>query len=108
MSNTKIIIALVAVAALALVVVGLVSAQVVINQTIPGATPSNAVPNSGDFFGWIGRCLGFRDAQQYYGTTPYIAPEVPPTNTTAPNPYLNPPVEGYYGYGCGCWGRFIP
>ncbi len=107
MSNTKIIIALVAIAALALIVVGLVSAQVAAIQNVPGATPSTAVPNNGGFFGWIGRCFGY-GAAPYYGTQSPIVPNLP-ANTTAPNPYVNaPPTQGYYGYGRGCWGRFLP
>ncbi len=101
MSNTKIIIALVAVAALALVVVGLVSAQVATTPP-PGTTTA---PNSGGFFGWIGRCFGY-GAAPYYGTQGQVAPNLP-ANATVQTPYGNvPPVQGYYGR--GCWGRFLP
>jgi hypothetical protein len=108
MSKTKIVIALVALAALALVAVGLVSAQA-INQTVPSTAPNTAA--NGGFLGWIGQCFGFRTNQQYYGSTPYIAPQVPPINSSAPAPYA--PYQGNNGYGYGygygpCMGRFLP
>jgi hypothetical protein len=107
MNNTKIILALVAVAALALVVIGLVSAQVAATQNIPGATPSTTAPNNAGFFGWIGRCFGY-GAAPYFGAQGQVAPIIP-TNPTTQNPYVNvPPAQGYYGYGQGCRGRFIP
>jgi len=103
MSKIKIVIALVAIATLTLVVVGLVSAQVAASQTIPGATPNTAAPNGG-FFGWIGRCFGFRTAQPYYSANPNIAPQLP-TNTSIPAPYT--PYQGSNGYGYGpCWARW--
>ena len=101
MNRTKIIVALVAVAALTLVVVGLASAQIGVNQTYTGATPSTAAPNGG-FFGWIGSCFGLRSSQPYYGS-PYVAPQTP-TNSSVPAPYQ--PYQGGYGYGYGpCWAR---
>ncbi|MCL4429490.1 MAG: hypothetical protein M1167_01940, partial [Chloroflexi bacterium] len=62
--KTKIIIAIVALAAIALTIVGLASAQILANQTYtnPGTTPNPAAPNNG-FWGWIGSCFGFRSNQ---------------------------------------------
>jgi hypothetical protein len=101
MNTTKIIIALVAVAALTLVVVGLASAQIEANQPYNNTASKTATPYGG-FFGWLGSCFSFRAAQPYYDSTPYIAPQVP-TNSSVPAPY-----QGYYGYGYGygpCWAR---
>ncbi len=80
--NTKVIIALVAVTALALAAVGLAAAQIAQNQTVPGADP-NTVPAEG-FWGWIGNCFGYRAAEPYQGQ--YVAP---PTadNVPAQEPY---------------------
>jgi len=61
MSKTKIVIALVAIAALTLVIVGLASAQIAESQTYAGTTPSSAA-SGGGFFGWMGRCFGFRNS----------------------------------------------
>ncbi len=101
MSKTKIVIALVAVAALTLVLVGLASAQIAANQTYIGtsADPSTPTPNNG-FWGWIGNCFGY-GANQAYGNG-YAAPQAPTDGSTpAPN------QSGYgYGYGYGpCWAR---
>ena len=98
--NTKIIIALVAVTALALAAVGLATAQIAQNQTVPGAD-SNVVPAEG-FWGWIGNCFGYRAAEPYQGQ--YVAPPVA-DNVPVPAPYQN--GYGYaYGYGYGpCWAR---
>jgi hypothetical protein len=134
MNTTKILIAAVAVTALALVAIGLASAQLQANQTYTGTT----APDGGGFLGWIGRCFGF--GPQYYGTTApaYQAPlqanitvtdpntnqtttyqgyygyGMPfykgyPQNVTAPNPYngATTAYSGYYGYG-GCMGGFYP
>ncbi len=92
MSKTKIVIGLVAVVALALVIVGLASAQIAVNQTPVGVTPNTAAPNGG-FFGWIGRCFGY-GTNQGYGNQ-YVAPQVP-TDGSTPAPY-----QGAYGYGYG-------
>jgi len=106
MSKTKIGMVLVAVAALALVLVGLASAQVAATQNVTGAT-SNTAPNSGGVFGWIGRCFGY-GTTPYYGTQGQVAPSVP-ANTTVQSPYVNtPPVQGNYWYGRGCMGRYLP
>lgn len=101
MSKTKIAITLVAIAALTLVAVGLVSAQITPTPTIPGATPNTASHN-GDFFGWMGRCLGFGTNLQYYSSNPNVAPQAPST------PSVPAPDQGNNGYSYGygpCWAR---
>jgi hypothetical protein len=99
MQKTKIVIALVAVSAIALVIVGLASAQITEYQnttTNPTAAP-NEVPNPG-FWGWVGRCFGFGASQIY--ANPYLAPVQPaPTNTSIPEPAV--PYQGGYGNGYG-------
>ena len=96
MNTKKIVIALVAVAALTLVVVGIASAQIAPNQTPVGATPNTASPNGG-FFGWIGRCFGY-GTNQGYGNQ-YVAPQAPSDGSTpAPTPYQGGYRSGY-GYG---------
>jgi hypothetical protein len=104
MSKTKIVIALVAVAAIALVVIGLASAQISTyqNTTNPTTAPTGA-PNPG-FLGWIGRCFGFGANQP--SVNPYYAPVQPaPTNTSVPAPAA--PYQGGYGNGYGpCWARW--
>ena len=99
MNTTKIIIVVVAVAALGLVAAGLASAQLQANQTYTG----EQAPNSG-FFGWIGNCFGLNGNQPYYGA-PYQAPQgADGANTPEPNV----PNQGGLGYGYGygpCWAR---
>jgi hypothetical protein len=91
MNKTKIVIALVAVATLTLVIIGLASAQV----ATPGTTAAN-----GGFLGWIGRCFDFRGSQSNTGN-PYLAPQAPTNN---PN---TAPYQGNPGYGYGpCWARW--
>jgi hypothetical protein len=100
MSKTKIVIALVAITALTLVIVGLASAQIAPNPTYAGANPSTAVPNDG-FLGWMENCFGLRNSQPYANQN--IAPQVPPITGSVPAPNQNG-----YGYGCGygpCWAR---
>ncbi len=93
MQKTKIIIALVAVATLALVAFGLASAQLAANQPYTTTSP-NSAPNNG-FFGWIGNCFGY-GANQGYGSQ-HVAPQAPTDgSTSAPAPY-----QGGYGYGYG-------
>ena len=98
MQKTKIIIALVAIAAITLTIVGLASAQISANQnyTNPITTPNPVAPNNG-FWGWIGNCFGLRSNQPY--PNQYITPQAP-ANTTVPAPY-QPYQGGYYGYGYG-------
>ena len=100
--NIKLIIALVMVAVLVVTVVGFVSAQ------IPGATPNGTAngATSNSFFGWVGRCFGYRGTSQYGTQAPaYNQPE----NITVINPYTNTTAtyQGYYGFGrCGMMGSF--
>jgi hypothetical protein len=98
MQKTKIVIALVAVAALTLVAVGLASAQIAANQTYTGTNPNNGL------LGWIGNCFGY-GTNQAYGSQ-YVAPQ-PPTDSSVPAPYQGGYGNGYgYGYGYGpCWAR---
>jgi len=91
MQRIKIVIALVAVAALTLVCVGLASAQIAPTQS----------PNNG-FLGWIGSCFGYGQNQAY--SNGYVAPQAP-TDGSVPAPA---PYQGGYGYGYGygpCWAR---
>ncbi len=102
MQKTKILLALVAVAALTLVAVGLASAQIAINQTYTGTTPNQA-PNNG-FLGWLGNCFGYGYNQPY--NNQYVAPQAPTDGSVpAPAPYQGSYANGYgYGYG-PCWAR---
>src|SRR5665648_562804 len=93
MSKTKIVIVLVAIAALTLVIVGLASAQIAASQTYAGATPS-ATASSGGFFGWMGRCFGFGNSQPNGNQN--VAPQIPPTTSSVPAPN-----QGSNGYGYG-------
>jgi hypothetical protein len=98
MQKTKIVIALVAVAALTLVAVGLASAQIAANQTYAGTSPNNG------FLGWIANCFGYGENQAYGDQ--YVAPQAP-TDGSVPAPYQGGYGNGYgYGYGYGpCWAR---
>ncbi len=98
MQKTKIVIALVAVSALTLALVGLAAAQISTNQTNP-----ETVPNDG-FWGWIGNCFGYGANHAY--ANQYSAPQAP-TGGSVPAPA---PIQGGYGnaYGYGyspCWAR---
>ncbi len=96
MSKTKIVIALAAIAALTLVVVGLASAQIAPSPTYAGANLSTAAPNDG-FLGWMGNCFGLGNSQQYCNQN--IDPQVPSSTGSVPAPNQN---------GCGygpCWAR---
>jgi len=102
--NTKVIVALVIVGVMAVAVVGLVAAQMATSS--PDGTTTNGA-KSGGFFGWMGRCLGFRGSQ-YYGTgTP--AYQGLPMNITVSNPNTGATTtfQGSYGYR-GCMGGFFP
>ncbi len=96
MQKTKIIIALVAAAALTLVAFGLASAQIAANQPYTTTNPSTA-PNNG-FLGWIGNCFGYGQNQAY--SNGYVAPQGP-TDGSVPAPA---PFKVGYGYG-PCWAR---
>ena len=98
MQKTKIVIALVAISALTLAIVGLAAAQLAPTQPYPNATtdPYTADPNPG-FWGWIGNCFGFRNSQPY--TDQYVVPPAA-TDSSVPAPY-QPYQDGYYGNGYG-------
>jgi len=105
MQKTKIVIALVAVAALTLVAVGLASAQMIADQPYATTNPNQAAPNTG-FWGWLGNCFGYTTNQAYAGQ--YVAPQAPTEGSVpAPAPYQGGYGNGYgYGYGYGpCWAR---
>jgi hypothetical protein len=105
MHKIKIVISLVAVAALTLVAVGLASAQIAANQTYTGTNPNTAAPFNG-FFNWIGNCFGYRTNQAYSGQ--HVEPQAPTDGSVpAPAPYQGSYNYGYgYGYGYGpCWAR---
>ena len=95
MQRTKIAIALVAVAALTLVAVGLASAQMIADQPYTTTNPNQAAPNNG-FWGWLGNCFGYGTNQAYAGQ--YAVPQAP-TDGTAPTPYQL--YRGSYGYSYG-------
>ena len=107
MQKTKIVISLAAVAVIALVIVGLASAQIATyqNTTTNLTTAPDGVANPG-FWGWIGRCFRFGTSQSY--ANPYLAPVQPaPANASIPVPGI--PYQGGYGYGYGygsCWARW--
>ncbi len=105
--NTKLIVALVIVGVLAVAVVGLVSAQLATPTASPNGAAPNATPADG-FFGWVGRCFGFRNSQ-YYGTgAPAVqAPLAANITVTDPNTGQTTNYQGYYGYG-GCMRGFFP
>ncbi len=99
--NTKLIAALVIVGVLAVVVVGLVSAQIATKA--PNGTANSETTNG--FFGWMGRCFGFRGAQ--YDGTETLVDQGLPSNITVTNPYTNTTTvyQGPSGYG-RCMGFF--
>src|SRR5208283_3487063 len=79
--NTKLMVALVVVGVLAVTVVGLVAAQAASTPALNGTT---GTAQSGGFFGWMGRCLGFKGTQ-YYGTGTSAYQGIP-ANITVTNP----------------------
>jgi len=84
--NTKLIVALVIVAVLAVTVVGLVAAQIATSTPSPNGTTANGA-HTGGFLGWMGRCLGFRGDDNNFNS-----PCANPTTTD----------QGSNGYGrCG-------
>jgi len=105
--NTKLIVASVIVRILAIAVVGLVSAQIV-SPTPTTNAASNGAP-AGGFFGWMGRCWGFRSTQCFGSTvTPsYQAPLPANITVTDPNTGQTATYQGYAGYG-GCMRGFYP
>ena len=97
MQRTKIVIALVAVAALTLALIGLAAAQINTNPTNPGTAPNDGV------WGWIGNCFGYRANQAYAGQNG--EPQAPTDPTIPEAPYQGGYGYGYeYGYG-PCWAR---
>jgi hypothetical protein len=105
--NSKLIVALVVVGVLAGTVVGLVAAQVASSPT-PNGTSGTA--QRGGFFGWMGRCLGFRStySSAYYNGTqtpvngdPTVINQPENITVTDPNTGTTTTYQGYYGYGCG-------
>jgi len=106
--NTKLIVALVIVGVLTVTVIGLVAAQIATSTPSPNGTTSNGA-TTGGFFGWMGRCLGFRGAQ-YYGTqSPTYAGQPENITVTNPNTGISTTYQGYYGYGgCGMMRGFYP
>ena len=90
--NTKLIVALVGIGILAIALVGFVAAQAA--TTPPNGTVSGGASNTG-FFGWMGRCFGFRN-NQYYGTSSSTYQGLP-ANITVTNPYTNQTTT-YQGY----------
>ena len=105
--NTKLIVALVVVGVLALTVVGLVAAQV---ASTPAPNGTTGTAQSGGFFGWMGRCMGFRSN---YGGAYYNGIQTPANvgpayigqseniTVTDPNTGTTTTYQGYYGHGCG-------
>ncbi len=105
--NTKLIVAMIVVGVLAVTVVGLVAAQTA-STAAPNGTTGTA--QSGGFFGWMGRCLGFRSAYNgvYYNGTQTPSNVGPAYNgqpenitVTDPNTGTTTTYQGYYGNGCG-------
>jgi len=108
--NTKLIVALVVVGVLAITIVGLAAAQISTSTPTPNGPTAKGTPLGG-FFGWMGRCLGFRSAQYYGSQGPVYASQQPVNITvTNSNTGTSTTYQGYYGYGpCGgMLGRFFP
>jgi hypothetical protein len=85
--------------AIAVTVVGLVSAQIVTSN--PNGTTNGATNNG--FFGWIGNCFRFRSTATY-GSQSSIAPNLP-TNINVTDPYTGATTTYQGEYGCGrCMG----
>ncbi len=134
--NTKLIVALIIVGVLAATVVGLVAAQAVTQTSTPNGTNANGA-QTGGFFGWMGRMMGFGGAP-YYSTQAPIAGSQPlnitvtdpntnttksyqvqpgygmryypsqPQNITVTNPLAGATTTYQGYYGRGCMGRFFP
>ncbi len=114
--NTKLLAALIVVGVLAIAVVGLVAAQAASTTAAPNGTTSSATRNGG-FFGWMGRCMGFRstNTNAYINGTQTPANIAPanvsqqPLNITVTNPNTGTTTtyQGYYSnsYGCGMMGN---
>jgi hypothetical protein len=101
MAKTKIVIALVAVAAVALVAIGVASAQIA-NQT-PNTT-IGAAPNG--FWGYMGRCFQFLTNPPVDQTTGNpIIQQVIPTQVSSTNAPITAAPNGY-GFRGSCMSRF--
>jgi hypothetical protein len=99
--NTKLIAALVIVGVLAVTILGLVAAQIATSN--PNGTTTNSLTNNG-FFGWMGRCLGFKGASSYETQSPAFANQHENITVTSPNTTT---YQGYYGNGrCGMMRSF--
>ena len=106
MQKTKIVFALVTVAALTLLLVGLASAQIATNQTYTDTALNTANPFNG-LLGWIRNCFSYGNSQPYHGNQ-YVAVQAPTDGSgPAPAPYQGDYNYGYnYAYGYGpCWAR---
>ena len=104
--NTKLIVSLVVFGVLAVTVVGFAAAQAA-STSAPNGTTGKA--QSGGFFGWMGRCMGFRSTYsgEYYNGTQTPANESPAyvgqpeqITVTEPNTGTSATYQGYFG-GCG-------
>jgi hypothetical protein len=104
--NTKITVGLVAVGVLAIILVGVVSAQIATTPS-PTGTPNGAQYDG--FWGWMGRCLGFRGAN-YHGTqAPAYVGQLANITVTDPNAGQTSTYQGYYGYGnARCMREYFP
>jgi hypothetical protein len=105
--NIKLIVALIIVGVLAVIVVGLVAAQAA-STAAPNGTTGTA--QGGGFFGWMGRCMGFRStySDPYYNGTqtpsnigPACVGQPENITVTDPNTGTTTTYQGYYGNGCG-------
>jgi hypothetical protein len=101
MAKTKIVIALVAVAAVVLVAVGVASAQI---ATQTPNTTIGAAPNG--FWGYMGRCFQFWANPPIDQTTghPIIQQVIPPQVSSTNAPFTADPNG--YGFRGSCMGRF--
>ncbi len=101
MSKTKIVIALVAVAAIAAIVVGLASAQV---GAVQNQTGNPNVANNG-LWGWMQGCYRFFTGQT--GASPQQIPLGPGAAVNGSVPIPVPSQGSYVGYARGpCWARW--
>ncbi len=95
--NTKLIVGLVIVGVFAVTVVGLVAAQAATTPT-PYGPNANGV-QTGGFFGWMGRMMGFRYGAPYTGTQAPTGSQPFNITVTDPNTNTTTTYQGYPGYG---------
>ena len=93
--SSKLIAALIVASVLAIAVVGLVAAQAASTSTPNGTTRT---VSSAGFFGWMGRCLGFRGTYNNAAQAPAYVGQ-PDNIITNPNTGTSTTYQGYYGYG---------